>query len=103
MQPPPLPPPQQTRQEIFRERVEAFGSKLYTEWEPRMLDEIAASANGTEGITGEDLRRFGPFINQMMVRIFGLGVTAAVKAYPEFLGDVMAPLTRRDLRTAPNA
>jgi hypothetical protein len=39
----------------------------------------------------------------MMARIFGLGVTAAVKAYPEFLGDIMAPLTRRDLRTVPNA
>jgi hypothetical protein len=103
MQPPPLPPPQQTRQEIFRERVVDFGNKLYAEWEPRMLDEIAAAANTSEGVSGEDIKRFGPFINQMMARIFGLGVTAAVKAYPEFLGDIMAPLTRRDLRTVPNA
>ena len=102
MQPPPLPPPQQTRQEMFKGRVEAFGNKLYTEWEPRMLDEIAAAANASD-VTGDDIKRLGPFINQMMARIFGLGVTAAVKAYPEFLGDVMAPLTRQDLKTVPNA
>ena len=102
MPPPPLPQTQPTRPELFKERVIDFGNRLYTEWEPHMLDEIAAAAN-ISGVTGDDIKRLGPFINQMMARIFGLGVTAAVKAYPEFLGDVMAPLTRRDLRTVPNA
>ena len=67
------------------------------------LDESAASANATTGVTGEDLRRLGPFVNQMMLRIFCLGVTAAIKAYPEFLGGVMAPPTRQELGVVPNA
>ena len=69
----------------------------------KTLDESAASANATTGVTGEDLRRLGPLVNQMMLRIFCLGVTAAIKAYPEFLGGVMAPPTRQELGVAPNA
>ena len=69
----------------------------------KTLDESAASANATTGVTGEDLRRLGPFVNQMMLRIFCLGVTAAIKAYPEFLGGVMAPPTRQELGVVPNA
>jgi hypothetical protein len=92
-------PPDQ-RQQILKGRVEEFGTQLYTEWEPKLLDEIAASANTTEGITGEDLQRLGPFINQLMVRIFGVGVTAAIKAYPRFKAMVGARPTPAELAAA---
>src|ERR1039457_801993 len=105
---PPMPtptpmPPAEAREQLLKARVEVFGTKLYNEWEPKMMDEVAAAANATEGVAGEDLRRLGPFINQMVLRIFCLGVAAAIKAYPEFLGGVMAPPTRQELGTIPNA
>lgn len=105
MKPPmPMPmPPAEAREQLLKARVEVFGTKLYNEWEPKMMDEVAAAANATEGVAGEDLRRLGPFINQMVLRIFCLGVAAAIKAYPEFLGGVMAPPTRQELGTIPNA
>ena len=92
MQPQPPPPAlQQTQQEMLKERIAKFGNDLYAEWEPRMLEEIAAAANTLPEVTGEDIKRLGPFINQMMARIFGLGVTAAIKA--------LAPSVRQDLKT----
>ena len=104
MKPPmPMPmPPAEAREQLLKTRLEVFADKLYDEWQPRMLDEVAA-ANTTQGVTGADLRHLGPFINQMMARIFILGVTAAIKAYPEFKGGVMAPPTRQELGTVPNA
>jgi hypothetical protein len=64
---------------------------------------IAAAANETEGVVGEDLRRRGPFINRLTTRIFCVGVIAAIKAYPQFTGGVMAPPTPQELGTVPNA
>ena len=93
-----------TREEAFRSRVQEFGDNLYTEWEPHMLDEIAAAANASPEITGDDLRKFGSFLNQIMARVFGVGVTAAIKAYPKFMGGVlMAPPSLQPLDTAPRA
>ena len=106
--PPPMPmplpmPPVQAREQLLKTRVEAFEDKLKTEWESAMMDEIAAAANETEGVVGEDLRRLGPFINRLTTRIFCLGVIAAIKAYPQFTGGVMAPPTPQELGTVPNA
>jgi len=106
--PPPMPmplpmPSVQAREQLLKTRVEAFEAKLKTEWEAAMMDEIAAAANETEGVVGEDLRRLGPFINRLTTRVFCLGVIAAIKAYPQFTGGVMAPPTPQELGTVPNA
>jgi hypothetical protein len=84
----------EAREQILKARVEAFELKLKTTWEPAME---------SEGVTGEDLRRLRMFIHNLTNRLFCLGVSAAIKAYPEFVGGVMAPPTRQELRMVPSA
>jgi hypothetical protein len=102
----PMPPPMasvEAREQILKARVEAFELRLKTTWEPAMIDEIALAANESEGVTGEDLRRLRMFIHNLTNRLFCLGVSAAIKAYPEFVGGVMSPPTRQELRMVPCA
>jgi hypothetical protein len=76
----------------------------------KLLREVAG--HGNRGIAERDLVRDGcpaATINDLVrngnlsrskakaIWIFCPGVAAAIKAYPEFLGGVMAPLTRQEL------
>lgn len=76
--PTPGQPNQPTAAEI--NGCEAFADRLLAEYDAQMYECVAEAANEfpADVVSKDDIRRLGPFINSMMVRLFALGVGAGV-------------------------
>lgn len=75
---------QELQVERVRELLAALTDQALKDNVDNLYEQLAEAANATE-TTGDDIRKFGPFLHNFMDRAFAIGFGAAIKNLPAIL------------------